>query len=124
MNYSENLNKVLQFSIAEARRLGCPSVTPDHLLLGMLGIEGTKARTTLEEAGVDIQKARLFLEQRNFHTGSDETNPQYDKQSERILRILDLETKAYKSESAHTEHLLMALLRERINKAATYLQDS
>lgn len=123
-NYSDNLNKALQLSKAEAKRLGSAAVTPDHLLLGLMGTDGSRARQALIDAGVDILKAKLSLEQRNFREGSDEVMPQFDKQSERILRILDLETKAYKADSSHTEHLLMALLRERINKAATYLQDS
>ena len=124
MNYSDNLNKVIQLSKTEAKRLGCSFVTPDHLLLGMLGVEGAKARDVLREAGVDIAEAQHHIEQRNLHTGAEDIQPQFDKQAERILRILDLETKAYKADTAHTEHLLMALLRERINKAAIYLQDN
>ena len=124
MNYSDNLNKVIQLSKTEAKRLGCSFVTPDHLLLGMLGVEGAKARDVLREAGVDIAEAQHHIEQRNLHTGAEDMQPQFDKQAERILRILDLETKAYKADIAHTEHLLMALLRERINKAAIYLQDN
>ena len=124
MNYSDNLNKVIQLSKTEAKRLGCSYVTPDHLLLGLLGVEGAKARDVLREAGVDIAEAQHHIEQRNLHTGAEDIQPQFDKQAERILRILDLETKAYKADTAHTEHLLMALLRERINKAAIYLQDN
>ena len=124
MNYSDNLNKVIQLSKTEAKRLGCSFVTPDHLLLGLLGVEGAKARDVLREAGVDIAEAQHHIEQRNLHTGAEDIQPQFDKQAERILRILDLETKAYKADTAHTEHLLMALLRERINKAAIYLQDN
>lgn len=124
MNYSDNLNKVIQLSKTEAKRLGCSFVTPDHLLLGLLGVEGAKARDVLREAGVDIAEAQHHIEQRNLHTAAEDIQPQFDKQAERILRILDLETKAYKADTAHTEHLLMALLRERINKAAIYLQDN
>ena len=124
MNYSDNLNKVIQLSKTEAKRLGCSFVTPDHLLLGLMGVEGAKARDVLREAGVDIAEAQHHIEQRNLHTGAEEMQPQFDKQSERILRILDLEAKAYKVDTAHSEHLLMALLRERINKAAIYLQDN
>ena len=124
MNYSDNLNKVIQLSKTEAKRLGCSFVTPDHLLLGLLGVEGAKARDVLREAGVDIAEAQHHIEQRNLHAGAEDIQPQFDKQAERILRILDLETKAYKADTAHTEHLLMALLRERINKAAIYLQDN
>ena len=124
MNYSDNLNKVIQLSKSEAKRLGCSFVTPDHLLLGMLGVDSAKARDVLREAGVNIAEAQHHIEQRNLHTGAEDIQPQFDKQAERILRILDLETKAYKADTAHTEHLLMALLRERINKAAIYLQDN
>ena len=124
MNYSDNLNKAIQWSKTEAKGLGCSYVTPDHLLLGLLGVEGAKARDVLREAGVDIAEAQHHIEQRNLHTGAEDIQPQFDKQAERILRILDLETKAYKADTAHTEHLLMALLRERINKAAIYLQDN
>ena len=124
MNYSDNLNKVIQLSKSEAKRLGCSFVTPDHLLLGMLGVDSAKARDVLREAGVNIAEAQHHIEQRNLHTGAEDMQPQFDKQSERILRILDLEAKSYKADIAHTEHLLMALLRERINKAAIYLQDN
>jgi len=124
MNYSENLNKALQMSKQEATRLGCPSVTPDHLLLGLLNTgEGTAYRL-LREAGVDIEKTKRTLEGRNFREGSDNTQPEFDKQVERILRISDLEAKSYKADTLHTEHVLMALLRERINKAATYLNET
>lgn len=124
MNYSENLNKALEKSKEEARRLGCTSITPDHLLLGLMNVEEGRAFSLLRDAGVDIEKAKRTVESRNFKTGSEETIPAYDKQAERILRILDLETKAYRIEVSHTEHLLMAILRERVNKAASYLQDS
>ena len=89
MNYSDNLNKVIQLSKTEAKRLGCSFVTPDHLLLGLLGVEGAKARDVLREAGVDIAEAQHHIEQRNLHTGAEDIQPQFDKQAERILRILD-----------------------------------
>ena len=123
MTYSEHLNIVLTQSKKLAIRLGSPSITPDHLLLGMMNTEEGKAYTLLKNTGVDIEKTRRVLEGRNFHSGSEVTNPEYDKQSERILRILELEARAYHVDTPHTEHLLLALLRERVNKAATYLSE-
>ena len=123
MTYSEHLNIVLNQSKKLAIKLGSPSITPDHLLLGMISTESGKAYSLLKSTGVDLEKTRRVLESRNFHSGSDVTSPTYDKQSERILRILELEARSYHVDTPHTEHLLLALLRERVNKAATYLSE-
>ncbi|MBQ9339248.1 MAG: ATP-dependent Clp protease ATP-binding subunit [Paludibacteraceae bacterium] len=123
MTYSEHLNIVLNQSKKLAIKLGSPSITPDHLLLGMISTESGKAYSLLKSTGVDLEKTRRALESRNFHSGSDVTSPTYDKQSERILRILELEARSYHVDTPHTEHLLLALLRERVNKAATYLSE-
>lgn len=123
MDYSENLKKVLERSKESAIRLGNREVTPDHLLLGLINTEEGKAFRLLQATGVDIDKTRRTLEKRNFRTGSEITDPHYDKQSERILRILELEARSYKAEMPHTEHLLLALLRERVNKAAAWLSE-
>ena len=124
MNYSEELNKVLHQSRQCAIRLGSPQVTPDHLLLGILSSSESKAYHLLKSSGVDTDKARTTLESRNFHEGSEAVDPSYDKQTERILRILDLEARSYHTDIPHSEHLLFALLRERVNKAAVLLKDS
>ena len=123
MTYSEHLNIVLNQSKKLAIKLGSPSITPDHLLLGMISTESGKAYSLLKSTGVDLEKTRRALESRNFHSGSDVTSPTYDQQSERILRILELEARSYHVDTPHTEHLLLALLRERVNKAATYLSE-
>lgn len=124
MNYSENLHKVLQQSRMVAAKLGNQHLTPDHLLLGLMKVEEGRAYRLLTDAGVDIPKAVKALEARNFRAGDQVTHPENDKQTDRILRILDLETKFYKSEVADSEHLLMALLRERVNKATCYLSEA
>ena len=124
MTYSEHLNIALSQSKQSAIKLGSPSVTPDHLLLGLMNTESGRAYRLLKNTGVDIEKTRRALESRNFHTGSEVTDPAYDKQSERILRILELEARSYHTDTPHTEHLLLALLRERVNKAATYLSET
>ncbi|MCQ2334242.1 MAG: ATP-dependent Clp protease ATP-binding subunit [Paludibacteraceae bacterium] len=123
MNYSENLNKAIEKSKMEASRLGCASVSPDLLLLGLLHVNEGRAYSMLQGAGVDIHRAIQAIESRYTPGHTEPVAPAFDKQSERILRILDLETKTYKETVSHTEHLLMAILRERVNKAAIFLQD-
>lgn len=124
MNYSDNLNKVLQLSRQEAERLGSEQITPDHFLLGIISLGEGRAFDLLQQAGVDMQKAKKSIEDRIRKTTVFIGIPAYDKQAERILRILDLETKSYKADASDTEHLLMAILRERINRTSTYLNDT
>ena len=124
MKYTSNLNKVLQLSRQEAERLGSEHITTEHLLLGIIDLGEGKAWHLMKAAGINMDKAKASLEERLKRPTVFNGVPAYDKQAERVLRILDLETKTYKAESSDTEHLLMAILRERINSAATYLKDS
>ena len=124
MTYTNELNKVLLLSREEAERLGSPEITPDHLLLGLIRYGQGRACTMMKESGINMDKARQALEERQKRGAQPSAEPVYDKQTERILRILDLEAKQYRSEQPDTEHLLMAILRERINRAATYLSDN
>lgn len=124
MNYTDNLNKVLQLSRQEAEKLGSEQITPDHFLLGIISLGEGRAYDLLQQAGVDLQKTKQSIEDRIRKSTVFIGIPAYDKQAERILRILDLETKSYKAETSDTEHLLMAILRERINRTSTYLNDT
>ena len=124
MTYTNELNKVLLLSREEAERLGSPEITPDHLLLGLIRFGEGRACALMKESGINMDKARKALEERQKRGAQPSAEPHYDKQTERILRILDLEAKQYRSEQPDTEHLLMAILRERINRAATYLSDN
>ena len=124
MIYTNNLNKALLFSRQEAERLGSEYITPDHLLLGLIRLGEGRAYDLMKEAGVNMEKAKSALEERLKRNTVFVGVPSNDKQTERILRILDLEAKTYHAEAPDTEHLLMAILRERINRAATYLSDN
>ena len=124
MIYTNNLNKALLFSRQEAERLGSEYITPDHLLLGLIRLGEGRAYDLMKEAGVNMERAKSALEERLKRNTIFVGVPSNDKQTERILRILDLEAKTYHAEAPDTEHLLMAILRERINRAATYLSDN
>jgi hypothetical protein len=51
MRVAERSQQVLRFARREAQRLGAPSVTPDHLLPGLLN-DGASGRGGLHETGV------------------------------------------------------------------------
>lgn len=123
MTYSENLYKVLQYSRQEAERLGNTKILPDHLLLGILRLGKGQAYEMLLRSGVNPVNIKNKIEDRNRTQELLAQQPAYDRQSERILRILDLETKAYHMQTSDTEHLLLAILKEHDNAAAGLLEN-
>ena len=122
MNYSNQLYKALQYAREEAARLENAIIMPEHLLLGICRIGRCSATDMLQRAGVNMESLKSALDERG--AGSDLPGEQsYSRESDRILRILDLEARAYKSGSADVQHLLMAILKEAMNGAAILLKD-
>ena len=123
MAYTNQLYKALQYSRQEAERLNSNQILPEHLLLGICRIGRCAATDMLGSAGVDIQQLKTALENTSVPLKSTTGESVYSRESERVLRILDLETRGYKTETSDAQHLLMALLKEKMNKAATVLKD-
>ena len=55
---SEESKKVLQFAFEEAKGPGTPVVTIEHILIGMLRVDGSVAARILNERGVQLEKIR------------------------------------------------------------------
>ena len=51
MIYTNELNKVLLLSRDEAKRLGSDTITPEHILLGLIAFGTGKACDLLKDAG-------------------------------------------------------------------------
>lgn len=122
MNYTNQLYKTLQYSREEALRLQSAEIKPEHLLLGICRFGSSSATWLLEEAGVDLNQLRAAIEQNQVKAEMMPEEIKYSREAERVLRILDLETRAYKSDTADIQHLLMALLKEKMNNAAMLLK--
>ncbi len=124
MNYSEKLFKALQFSRQEAERLGNESIMPEHLLLGIIRLGEGKACQMLTEAGTDLSYIKETLEKDMHLTENHPNNPiAYSRSTERVLRILELETQLRQASESDTSHLLLAILKEKMNRAASVLND-
>ncbi|MCM1035666.1 MAG: ATP-dependent Clp protease ATP-binding subunit [Paludibacter sp.] len=124
MTYTENLYKVLQFSRQEAERLGNESIEPEHLLLGILRLGEGTACDMLRSAKVKLDLLKKQLEA-NLHTlPVRSTRLTYSRKSERILRLVDLETRYFKAETSDTEHLLFALLKDNTTTPLSTMNDA
>jgi ATP-dependent Clp protease ATP-binding subunit ClpC len=123
---SDKLNSILSLSKEEAERLLQPEVTADHLLLGILRDGSNKAVELLSGMGVDLADLRLRLEaaQVPSDTNTDKTPIEKIALSvavTRLLKISMLEARLQKKEEVDTDHLLLAILRDRASSTANIL---
>ena len=123
MNYSEQLQYVLQYSTQEAERLGNNYVGPEHLLLAILRNGTGKAIDILNDLQVNIQKVKQAIESqvRTDREPTGETIPVL-KSTERIKKLMELETLSLSVDMVDTEHLLLAILKEKNNLAVDVLE--
>ena len=123
MPQTVRLNKILIYAREEAGRLSNPEILPEHLLLGIIRLQEGTAYDMLMRTGWSPEDAKLNLDQALYTEPMDTIQPiTRSTQVERILRIADNEAKLYNEEATGSIHLLLAILHERINHAAIYLE--
>ena len=122
MQLSQRLNKILYYARDEAERLSCTQVEPEHLLLALIRLGEGEAYELLLRTDFSPEEAKLQLDE------ALRRDPQPTEQTitrsadvERILRVADGISREYRSDQIGTIHLLLAILREQINRAAAYL---
>lgn len=124
MQVTQNLNKILYYAHDEAERLSCTSIEPEHLLLAIIRLGEGSAYDLLLRASFHPIEAKEQLD----HSLRQEPQPMLQPlsrspQTERILRIADGISREYHADFIGSAHLLLALLREQVNKASTYLEN-
>ena len=122
VNYSEQLNNVLLYSSQEAERLGNNYIGPEHLLLGILRNGTGKAIDILNETHINLSKVKQIIESQ-IRTDVEPTGAELPtlKSTDRIKKIMELETRSLSADTADTEHLLLAILKEKNNLAGDIL---
>ncbi len=129
MNYqfSQRVSDVLTYSKEEANRLGNSFIGPEHLLLGILRDGTGKAVEALTKLDANLNQIKRSLEEQlrdpeNHNLPADE-EVSFSPTAARILKMSMLEARLLKSQEADTEHLLLAILKDGSNVAATVLND-
>ena len=122
MKHSENLNKLLSIATQEAQRLGNDQVTPEHLLLAILRMEKGEAYNALLRLHIDLSALKVALDQHLFREAPSTHQIPFSRATERLLRLAEVEANTYQQAQIGTLHLLLAILRERINFVAILLK--
>ncbi|PKP53227.1 MAG: Clp protease ClpC [Bacteroidetes bacterium HGW-Bacteroidetes-1] len=116
--FSPQVRDILSYSHEEAIRLGNNYIGLEHLFLGMVRDGDGKALQVLKYLGVDIEDFRRKIESAIRNPNEVEnnmTNIPLMKQTERALKFTYIAAKELNSEVIHTEHLLLAILRDKNN---------
>lgn len=145
---SPDLARILKRSKHEARRLGSIAVDTPCIALALLAQDDSLAAQLICNAGADITTLRTKLEEGHQHitqtllqnssnvstTLPQSVMPDNEEEegkltiqltgdSQRVMRLAFLEARLTGTTSADEQHLLLAILRDRDNKARKALND-
>ncbi len=121
MEQTQNLHTIFAYARQEAERLGNNEVMPDHLMLAILRLGSGKAFELLMQAGMNPAELKQTIDDRLRQDTTADVKG-LSRSAARIVRLMGTEMEAYHAEVCGSVHLLMAMLRERINYPAMYIE--
>ena len=124
MEYTKRLRDIISYAGQETVRLGNAKVQPEHLMLGIIRMGEGTAYDILTKTNINISDFRHHLElhlRQQSGEPADVNSLHLSPAGERIIRLVGIERDAYGADVAGSIHLLMAILRERINYVAQSL---
>ena len=126
--FSQRVSDIITYSKEEANRLRNRYIGPEHLLLGMLRDGGGKAIEILMRLDIDLKQVKKRIESFLKDAEDDTLLPDADvplsPMAAKILKMCMLEARILKSATADTEHVLLAILKDGDNLAATVLEEN
>lgn len=125
--FAPDVSRILEYSKEEAIRLHDHSITPEHLLLGILRDRQNHAYELLKSLNTDLLRMRNRLENSLQDNNRDEYTIYNDitlsEKASKILRISLLESRLIKTDTADTEHMLLAFMKEKNNNACKAMEE-
>lgn len=120
--FSPKVSEILSFSREEAMRLACQSVTPEHLLLGIMRDKSSQILNLFERFSIDLPTMKQQLESR-VHSDNDQAPSNLrdlllDDKASNILKLSVLEARLQHTETVDVQHLLLAILHDKIDNGA------
>jgi len=122
-NFTNRVSKVIRYSKEEAMRLGHDYIGTEHLVLGIIKEAEGIAIKILQNLGCELPKLKKAIEDSTAPSGGTMTigNLPLSKRAEKALKMTYIEAKNFKSDVIGTEHLLLAILKEKDSLAAQIL---
>jgi len=126
---SPEARQSIQFAREEAKRLAQPAVGTEHMLLGVLRCQGTRAVTALNAEGVTLEAARRCLQTTmpgvmpSVASRPDEDRESVSPHARRIIEGSKREALRRGEAAISVEHLLLALLSDSRNGAVQTIEE-
>lgn len=126
--FSQRVSDIITYSKEEANRLRNSYIGPEHLLLGMLRDGGGKAIDILTKLDINLKQVKnrieSYLKDVEDETLLPDAEVPLSPMTAKILKMCILEARILKSAIADTEHVLLAILKDGDNLAATILEEN
>lgn len=126
--FSPRVSEVLAFSREEATRLASNVVGPEHLLLGILRGSGGPVNELFERQNTDIAAMRAQLEELAKayaqHAPVANNEVALNEMANNILKLAVLEARIQNTQTVDVQHLLLAMLHDRVDNAAKQVLES
>ncbi|HEY0701556.1 MAG TPA: Clp protease N-terminal domain-containing protein [Candidatus Acidoferrales bacterium] len=121
--YTESARRVIFFARYEASQFGTPTIEAEYLLLGLLR-ENSSFASRLFGERKELESLRLEIEKRVTKSTPLPTSVEIplSLQSKNILHMATEEAERLGSSGIGTEHLLLALLKEKASFVAQILE--
>ncbi len=120
--FSQKISEILAFSREEAERLACPSVGPEHLLLGMLRMNDSPVRKIFQRMDINEKDIKHQLEMKVRNDDITKTVLSHElvlnEQASNILKLAVLEARIQHTEQVEEQHLLLAILHDQMDNGA------
>ena len=125
--FTPRVSDIINYSKEEANRLCNSYIGPEHLLLGILREGEGKAIEVLFNLQIDLKQLKIEMENRLRDMTEDTVlHPEdisFNEVASRILKLCILEARQMKCEAVDSEHILLAIMRQKNNKASQLLEE-
>ena len=119
--FSRNVNQVIEYATALAKRYGCRYIGSEHILFGLINVTDGRAGAILREEGVDNDRF-LYLFQKTVDKNTVITGNMFTARTKRLFEnAVEISLKS-RAGYVGTEHLLLAILIDNDSVAVAILK--
>ncbi len=126
--FSPKVSQILAFSREEAARLASRSVGPEHLLLGILREKTGRVHELFIKSDINFKEIRSELEQKvredDFTRPVSTQELVLNDKASNILKLAVLEARIQSRQTVDEQHLLLAILHDRMDNGAKEVLES
>lgn len=125
--FSQKVSEIIVYGKEEATRLRNGYIGPEHLFLGLIRDGEGKAIEILNKLKINLQDIKQELEirlgQKTISSILSDEEITLTSEASKILKLCILEARLLKNTVVDTEHLLLAILKDKNNLAANVLEE-